>query len=64
MKWISVEDDLPECDVTVLVYYGEPDVAFELDYMDFDSDTGIEYWVNSGDGVTHWMQLPEPPEGE
>jgi Protein of unknown function (DUF551) len=60
-EWISVKEDLPECDVTVLVYFGEPDIDYEFDYMDYNSDDGTVYWANSGNDVTHWMHLPKHP---
>ena len=62
VKWVSVNDLLPVNDTNVLVFYGENDVDIEIDYTDFCSEQGHDFWVNSGDGVTHWMPLPEPPE--
>jgi len=61
IKWISVEDKLPEDDRDVLVYYG-------------NNRCGVE-WINWVKGkcygwcgednivsVTHWMPLPESPK--
>jgi hypothetical protein len=61
-RWISVDEALPECDDTVLVYYGDPSISPEFDYTDYNVDDGSVYWVNSGDLVTHWMPLPKNPE--
>lgn len=59
MKWISVDEQLPERNKSVLAW-GEGDV--HLAYLRpgarlfWDCDT---YTLTS---VTHWMPLPEPPE--
>jgi len=76
MNWISVKDELPEDDISVLVYHAYDDHItvgfFEKDnvhyYIESDGsifymDTGWETeipWAQKGD-VTHWMPLPEPP---
>lgn len=60
-EWISVQDDLPDLDKPCLVYFGEPDIQSEIDYMDIEVDYGTHFWANHGDDVTHWMYLPEPP---
>ena len=60
-KWISVEERLPEEDVTVLVYRdGCCGVARLL-----DAEPEI-MWTYTGFGgdPTHWMPLPEPPKEE
>ena len=55
-EWISVEDAMPNRDMRVLVYLPEMN----------GSDCNIQ--ISKGWGVskyiTHWMPLPEPPEGE
>ncbi len=77
MKWISVENELPEDDEDVLVYHSLDDHitvgCFEKDnvsyYIESDgskvyTDNGWETeipWAPKG-GVTHWMPLPKPPE--
>ena len=64
-EWISVEKRLPEDFQKVLVFWwehGEPmiDTAFwQRDAKRFDG----QHWVRMEDKVTHWMPLPEPPEG-
>lgn len=70
MKWISVEDRLPEiCDASVLVYfpqYQSIDMVHIEDYFK-DITAGIVDGVQQytkwyiAQGVTHWMQLPEVP---
>ena len=55
-EWISVKDELPNRDIRVLVYIPEMN----------GSDCNIQ--ISKGWGVskyvTHWMPLPEPPEGD
>jgi hypothetical protein len=60
MKWISVENRLPEEEVEVLglVLYEDDTYGYDLNEH-FDGE-----WLLSGSQVkvTHWMPLPEPPE--
>jgi hypothetical protein len=68
MKWISVNDKMPENDGngfsrTVLVYskdYHLPTIAFydydEAHWIEYNTDEGIVF------DVTHWMPLPPEPE--
>ena len=57
-QWIPVDERLPEIGVSVLV----------ADFGDVhEMAWNGRYWVVPasgwvGDGVTHWMPLPEPPE--
>ena len=69
--WISVRDRLPPLDKEVLVYtngnirvcslirpsHETADVVWEDDYGYWDDDEGIA-------AVSHWMPLPEPPNGD
>ena len=57
-EWISVEDDLPELYRDVLVFNG---LEVDKDYLDACPDSGIEYFKNNDDNVTHWMPLPSNP---
>lgn len=62
-EWISVESELPEERVDVIVYCDGCGGSFLITakYMD-----GL--WVDTWSGgenmecVTHWMPLPEPPK--
>ena len=58
-KWISVKDRLPDCANTVL--------AIDRDGI-MASAYYVGNWHSGGEldecAVTHWMPLPEPPEGE
>lgn len=62
-KWISVKDRLPKDGECVIVY------DTREDYIGMWEFSGVA-WYNddynplSIDEVTHWMPLPEPPEGE
>lgn len=66
-EWISVKDRLPEEMQTVLVF----DQIEKISTMTFYTDSmygkcwsdDYEQEINLG-WVTHWMPLPEPPEGE
>lgn len=76
MEWISVEDKLPEKEVTVLVY----DLMF-VDTDRWNAKKGYDFrtagvrfgrreksgWfrsegVNGNCQITHWMPLPQEPE--
>lgn len=60
-EWISVEERLPEDETEVLTL-----VKYEWakkHYYSLDAYSHIDGgWVRN-EGVTHWMPLPEPPEG-
>ena len=57
-KWIPVDGRLPEIGVSVLaVDFGKVcEMAWNGRYWVVPASN----WV--GDGVTHWMPLPQPPE--
>lgn len=60
-RWISVEDDLPEEDVSVICYMR----IGEIVVMEYGGDgwyCGVTRY--NPRAVTHWMYLPEPPEKE
>ncbi|MGO1500799.1 MAG: DUF551 domain-containing protein [Marinobacter sp.] len=60
--WISVDDQLPDADLQVLVYSPVSD-DLEFDYLDVCADTGDEWFAgDTGRYITHWMPLPEPPK--
>lgn len=63
IKWISVDDRLPEKSGEVLVY--KPNYMCVLDYSRkhqafnaFDDLESVDYAIE----VTHWMPLPKPPK--
>ena len=64
-EWISVKDRLPEEKVNCIVHYKHA-------YCDNDDYWAIGFCFYDGEKfridllykVTHWMPLPEPPEGE
>lgn len=68
MKWISVEDEQPDHKEPVVYAVNRPGPG--------RWSVGIAYWTVSKkwnpemestqapDGYTHWMPLPEPPNGE
>lgn len=61
-KWIPVTDRLPEKKGNYLGFTGS---TFMVGYYKGDAVWWI--WVYDREGVdlfTHWMPLPEPPEGE
>lgn len=56
LRWISVEDSLPEDDECCLIY---DDCG--IDFGSYNSKT--QYWLSEYSGQpTHWMPLPEPPK--
>ena len=75
-EWISVKDRLPEGDKNVLICdvncpnnYEYPYIIDESYEIAFYSERSKHFclcakdvdWVT--DNVTHWMPLPEPPNG-
>lgn len=68
-KWIPVEERLPEYDIKALcryVYGRRKDRAFyqALDYYASDPRPRFQFEGFRNLRVTHWMPMPEPPEGE
>jgi hypothetical protein len=65
-KWISVDEQEPECGETVLICWSDAlDVDPEMDFMDIDVETGAYYWSNCEvDKPTHWMPLPKMIEAQ
>ena len=70
-EWVSCKDRLPKETGNVLaIVSGNPyknitlDRAYELAEYDPDEGWIIEMWPEwEGAVVTHWMPLPEPPNG-
>lgn len=63
-KWISVKDRLPNPNTTVLVIWHRAEKEQRIGFGRWQQH-GVWYVSNEGmPKVTHWMQLPEPPEEE
>ncbi len=62
-KWISVKDQLPENDDSVLVYWPE-NLGYEM-VLDFIEDGCWFVWDQLDESTTapytHWRHLPKPP---
>ena len=65
MSWISVEQELPELEKEVLIFYKGEQIQAGL----YNGDDGLEWWCEllggwniDWDKVTHWQPLPEPPK--
>ena len=72
-EWISVKDKSPKEKGVYLVAYHPAhwdNIDFDITEVGTDSFRGgnadkRSSWAhNKYRGVTHWMPLPEPPEGE
>ena len=56
--WLYVADDeMPMCYVEVWTFDG---CDYDKDYVDIDSNTGAEYFANSGDSVVCWQPIQPP----
>ena len=63
IRWIPVEERLPEVGEFVLVAEKKGGITESfVDFEDYETRDGIEWF--GADEVTHWMPLPEPPEVE
>jgi len=61
MEWISVEDRLPETKKKILfIIDGTNMVTGFYSYTFNEFRVGFRGYKN----VTHWMPLPDPPEGD
>ena len=62
-EWISVEDRLPEEAVNCIVHYRhaycDNDGYWAIGFCCYD---GEKFLFDPAYKVTHWMQMPEPPE--
>ena len=58
MKWISVEDRLPEDDVSALCFLSNGFVCM----VHFFSGEWVEMWGIKIMDVLYWMPLPKHPE--
>ena len=62
-EWISVKDRLPENEKYVLVYSQDGGVAEGKYNARFKEWVQFRWNVTELKNVTHWMPMPEPPEG-
>lgn len=65
MEWISVENELPEPGVNVLVY----SLYDDMEIKHYVPPDGIHAWGWYPGGLpicntSHWRPLPEPPENK
>ena len=62
-EWISVDDRLPEESVNCIVHYKhaycDNDDYWEIGFCCYD---GEKFLFGPAYKVTHWMQMPNPPE--
>ena len=63
-RWIPVAERLPESEKCVLVYSKDGGVAEGKYNARFNEWVQFRWNVTNLRNVTHWMPLPEPPEGE
>ena len=59
-NWISVNDRMPDRRGTYLVHCRFRDGQTEIKVKLWTPDLGF---TSQPKAVTHWMELPEPPEG-
>ena len=66
--WVSVDERLPECEGSYIVYTERGSIYASHFYTEKRFASGYvreAQWSQRGTvKVTHWMPLPEPPKGE
>lgn len=62
MKWISVNDRLPEKSGKYLVCTNRGNV-YQTKFYSYPEETG-GHWgqKDKGKSITHWMEMPKPPQ--
>ena len=58
-RWTSCADDLPDDELTVMIFDPKEDEPVWLGYLDGKTWRTVEGVRVS---VTHWMPMPEPPK--
>ena len=56
MRWISVDERLPEVHQDVLLWTHQVRVGWRSEINEWSS------WTETFSGVSHWMPLPSPPD--
>jgi hypothetical protein len=62
--WISLDDELPSSDESVLVYDSDFEIPFIAQH--WENSKGICMWLDCNKkrcAPSHWMPLPPPPKG-
>lgn len=66
MEWINVKDRLPEEGVLVVASFSDGSLEavefLTLEGMMCITDRHHYPFVLDGPGLTHWIQIPKPPE--
>jgi len=65
--WISVEDQLPDDDINVLIYVPSANEPVWPGYVSMHHHEPLWFWDSGAPAshqVTHWMPIPEPPDAE
>ena len=60
MKAVKI-DGYPKHYTPVLVYFDDPEIDPEIDFVDISSEDGGEYFSNYGDDVVYWAEIPMHP---
>ena len=66
-EWVSVDENLPDFDVPVLVYVkdifdNKGTISITKYTITYDLTNNWLGYENSSFKITHWMPLPEPPD--
>jgi hypothetical protein len=59
VSWIDIKDRLPDPWKRVLVWDG-----LDMEVTSRSVPINSRIWTNGNTLITHWMELPEPPEEE
>lgn len=62
MQWTECSDELPDSERTVITYAPDSNEPVWPGYHDGEQWVDINGQTIDDATVTHWMDLPEPPE--
>lgn len=63
MKWICIDDEMPEAEETVLIYMPEAETEpIWPGYFDYSNSRWLLADGMPAGRVTHWMHFPFPPK--